>query len=118
MIFLNKLLKSTLAFGIGFAAGFLAGFLHQVKFDLFISIYWGFIFSLILLLGLIRWSIRFADTKFAAVFYIPGWFLATYLLSTFTDSGDIVIANELVSQVYLGVSVLLLGIAAVWPVKS
>lgn len=115
---MNKLLKSILALPIGLAAGFLAGFLHQTNFKILVTIYWGIVFVLIFLVILLRWNINFAETKLASVFFIPGWFVSTYFLSTFTNAGDIVIANDLISKVYLASAVILMGIAAVWPVKN
>jgi len=115
---MNKLIKSFFALPIGLAVGFLAAFLHQANFEIFITLYWGFLFVLIFLVYSIRWSIRFAKTKLAAVFFVPGWFLSTYFLSTFTQAGDIVIANEMISKIYLGTAVILLGITAVWPIKN
>lgn len=115
---MNKFIKSSLGLPLGMVAGFLAAFLHQVNFKLFITLYWGFVFTLIFLIYSLRWSINFARTKLAAVFFIPGWFLTTYLLSTFTNAGDIVIANDTISKVYLATAVIFLGIAAVWPAKN
>lgn len=115
---MNKFAKSLLALPLGMFAGFIAAFLHQANFKIFITFYWGFIFVLIFLIYLIRWNINYAKTKIAAVFFIPGWFLTTYLLSSFTRAGDIVIANDTISKIYLAAAVIFLGIAAVWPIKS
>ncbi len=115
---MNKLIKSSLGLPLGLVSGFLAAFLHQATFNLFITVYWGLVFVWIFLIYLMRWSINFSKTKLAAVFFIPGWFLTTYLLSTLTNAGDIVIANETISKIYLATAVIFLGIAAVLPVKN
>lgn len=115
---MNKLIKSALGLPLGLVAGFLAAFLHQATFNLFITFYWGLMVVWIYLIYLLRWNINFAKTKLSAVFFIPGWFISTFLLSTFTNTGDIVIANEMISKVYLATTVIFLGIAAVLPVKN
>ena len=115
---MSKLFKSLLALPMGLTAGFLAGFLHQASFKVLVTIYWGIVFVLICLIIVMRWNIKFANTKLAAVFFIPGWFVSTYFLSTFTNAGDIVIANDMISKVYLATGVILMGITAVWPIKN
>ncbi len=115
---MNKFLKSLVALPAGFAIGFLSAFIHQANFKIGITIYWGFVFALFFLGLSLRFMNNFAKTKVAAVFFIPGWFLATLLLATVSSGGDIVIANDLISRVYLVVAVLTLGVVAVWPVKD
>lgn len=115
---MNKFLKSLLALPAGFIVSFLSAFIHQANFKIGITIYWGFFFVLIFLGVSLRFMNNFANTKLAAVFFIPGWFLATLLLATVSRGGDIVLANDLISKVYLALSVITLGVVAVWPVKD
>jgi hypothetical protein len=115
---MNKYIKIALALPLGFIAGFLAAFLHQANFKLWITWYWGFVFAIIFLIIILRFSINFAQSKLASVLFIPGWFAATLLLSTASAGGDIVLANDLITKIYLALAVILMGIAAVWPTKN
>jgi hypothetical protein len=118
MTFMNKIIKVALALPIGFAAAFVGGFMHQASFKFFITWYWGFLFAIIFLVSTLRFCNNWSKTKLASALFIPGWLGATYLLSTLTKSGDIVLANDLITKIYLAVAVILLGITAVWPVKN
>ena len=118
MIFMLKALKIFSALPVGFAAGFVSAFLHQASFKVLITWYWGFLFAIIFLIITLRFLNNWAKTKLASVFYIPGWLGATLMLSTVTTSGDIVLANDLITQIYLAVAVIFLGITAVWPTKN
>lgn len=118
MIFLNKSIKILLAAPIGFAGAFIGAFTHQASFKFFITWYWGFLFAIIFLVVAIRFSNNWANSKLASALFIPGWLGATLLLSTVTNSGDIVLANDLITKIYLALTVILLGVAAVWPVKN
>jgi len=116
--FMNKYLKVIAALPLGFIAGFLAAFLHQANFKIWITWYWGFLFAVIFILAMLRFSINFAQTKLASILFIAGWLGATLLLSTVSDSGDIVLANDLITKIYLALTVILMGVAAVWPTKN
>jgi hypothetical protein len=115
---MSKYIKIASALPLGFMAGFLAAFLHQASFKLWITWYWGFLFAIIFLIIILRFSINFAQTKIASILFIPGWFAATLLLSTASAGGDIVLANDLITKIYLALAVILMGVAAVWPVKN
>jgi hypothetical protein len=115
---MNKYLKVIAALPLGFITGFLAAFLHQANFKIWITWYWGFLFAIIFIIVMLRFSVNLAKSKLASILFIPGWLAATLLLSTVSASGDIVLANDLITKVYLALSVILMGVAAVWPTKN
>lgn len=79
---------------------------------------WGLALTLLALVAAVRGACWWARSRAAGIVVAIGWVLATLVLSTGNAAGDILLPNDLRSQVYLFGGVALAALAALLPLPA